>query len=67
MTSSGDEGISFEAFRMLAEQAGLGMSQEELEELKPMYELYIPYLRQLHSLDLQAEEIAVAFHPGWPD
>lgn len=55
-----------EEFRQMADRAGLGMSQEELEELKPMFDLYAQYTRQLHSLDLGNEEIDVAFRPDWP-
>ena len=50
----------------MAERAGLGLSQEELEQLKPVYDLYLQYVNQLHSVDLQAEEIALAFQPDWP-
>ena len=49
----------------MAELAGLGMTQQELEELKPLYDLYLPYINQLHSLDFGAEEIAVSFHADW--
>ena len=66
MSTTGDEGISAEAFRQMAERAGLGLSQEELEHLKPLYDLYLQHINQLHSIDLQAEEIAMVFHPDWP-
>ena len=46
--------------------AGFDLSQEELEHLKPLYDLYLQHVNQLHSIDLQAEEIAVVFHPDWP-
>ena len=58
--------VSIEAFRLMAEQAGLGLNQQELNELKPLYDLYFEYIKQLHSIDYQAEEIALAFHPDWP-
>ena len=41
------------------------MSQSELEELKPLYYLYLQYIIQLHSIDLGAEEIALSFEPDW--
>ena len=63
MSTTENEGISAEVFRQMAERAGLGLSQEELEHLKPIYELYLPHINQLHSIDLQAEEIAMSFHP----
>jgi hypothetical protein len=55
-----------EAFKLMAERAGLGLSQQELEELKPLYDLYLPSINQLHAIDFQAEEIALAFQPEWP-
>lgn len=66
MSTTENEGISAEVFRQMVERAGLGLNQEELEHLKPIYELYLPYIQQLHSIDLQAEEIAMDFHPDWP-
>ncbi len=59
--------ISMEQFKTLADLAGLGMSQQELEELKPVYELYAAYARQLHTLSFGAEEMVVEFHPDWPE
>jgi Asp-tRNA(Asn)/Glu-tRNA(Gln) amidotransferase C subunit len=58
--------VSLEVFRTIADLAGLGLSQQELEELKPLYDLYLEYIEQLHALDLGAEEIIVEFHPDWP-
>jgi Asp-tRNA(Asn)/Glu-tRNA(Gln) amidotransferase C subunit len=58
--------VSLEVFRTIADLAGLGLSQHELEELKPLYDLYLEYIEQLHALDLGAEEIIVEFHPDWP-
>ena len=66
MSSTGPEEVSLESFRMLAELAGLGMTEQELEELKPIYDLHYEYVKQLHSLNLGAEEMAVSFQPDWP-
>lgn len=57
--------VTAEEFKLMAERAGLGMSPEELNELKPMYDLYAQYIQILHSVDLQSEEIGVAFRPDW--
>ena len=65
MSTTGDQKVSLEAFKLMAEQAGLGLNQQELEELKPLYDLYLPTINQLHSIDFQAEEMALAFHPDW--
>ena len=66
MSSGGRQNISAEEFKTMADLAGLGMTQEELDELKPMYDLHLVYINQLHSLDLGAEEMAVSFEPDWP-
>ena len=55
-----------EEFRLMTQRAGLGMTPEEVAELKPLYELYAQYINMLHSIDLQAEEIGVTFHADWP-
>ena len=66
MTTSQGDIVTPEEFKLMSDRAGLGMSQEELDQLKPLYDLYAHYIRQLHSIDLQAEEIGVTFHPDWP-
>jgi hypothetical protein len=61
------EKISLEEFRLMADRAGLGLSTEELERLKPLYEVNLQHTKLLHSLDLKKEEIDMSFHPDWPD
>jgi hypothetical protein len=58
--------VTPEEFKLMSDRAGLGMSQQELDELKPLYDMYSQYIQQLHSIDLQAEEIGLNFHPEWP-
>ena len=58
--------LSMEEFRLMADRAGLGMSQSELETLKPVYELHAAYARLLHTVNLGAEEMVTEFHPDWP-
>ena len=55
-----------EEFRFMADRAGLGLSAEELGELKPIYDLYAAYAAQLHDINFGAEEMVVEFHPDWP-
>ena len=62
----GSRAVSMDEFRLMAERAGLGLTQSELEELKPLYDLYLPHIEKLHSVDLGAEEISVSFDAGWP-
>ena len=65
MATSGENPVTPEEFKLMADRAGLGMSDEELAELKPVYDLYYVYVKQLHSMDFGAGEIGVAFHPDW--
>ena len=58
---------SLDELKRLADHAGLGMDDDEIEALKPVYDLYSTYARQLHSIDLGAEEMVVEFHPDWPE
>ena len=58
-----DQEISMEEFRFMADRADLGMDQAELDHLKPIYELYLPYTTMLHSIDFGPEEMVVEFHP----
>ncbi len=58
---------SMEEFKLMADRAGLGMSQEELDDLKPIYEIYAAYAQELHTLSFGAEEMVVEFHPDWPE
>ena len=55
--------ISMEEFRFMANRAGLGMDQAELDHLKPIYELYMVYTEMVHSIDFGPEEMVVEFHP----
>ncbi|MDA1128269.1 MAG: hypothetical protein O2913_06175 [Chloroflexi bacterium] len=55
--------ISMEEFRFLADRAGLGMNLQELEDLKPVYELYLEYTALVHSVGFGPEEMVVEFHP----
>ena len=66
MAARGAESVPIEEFKILADQAGLGLSQEELEELKPMYELYLQLIKPLRSVDFKVEEIGMAFRADWP-
>jgi hypothetical protein len=55
--------LSMEEFRFMADRAGLGMDQQELEHLKPIFELYLQYTAMVHSVDFGSEEMVVEFHP----
>lgn len=59
--------VSLEELKLMADLAGLGMDQDELEELKPIYDLYAEYARQLHDIEFGATEMVVEFRPDWPE
>ena len=59
--------ISIDELQWMADRAGLGMSRREVEELKPIYDMYASYAHQLHGVDLGATEMVVEFHPDWPN
>ena len=59
------EGISMEDFRALVQRAGLELTAEELEGLKPMYDHYATRVSALHELDLDAEDLALVFSADW--
>ena len=55
--------VSIEEFKFMADRAGLGMDQSELEHLKPIFELYMEYTAMVHSINFGSEEMVVEFHP----
>jgi hypothetical protein len=59
------EGISLDQLRVLAERAGLGMRDEELSALKPMFDHYAKQLKMLYDVELDAEDLAVTYSPNW--
>lgn len=57
--------VSMDEFRLMAQRAGLGLTEQELEDLKPLYDLNLEHLRLLHAVDLRPEEMEVTFQPEW--
>ena len=55
--------IPMEEFKFMADRAGLGIDQAELDQLRPMYERYMEYTALVDSVDFGPEEIVVGFHP----
>ncbi len=66
MPTSDSEHITMEQFKQLVQQSGLELTDSELDELKPLYELHLPHINLLRSIDLGAEEFSVAFQPDFP-
>ena len=52
-------------FRALTQRAGLDLTDDELENLKPMYDHYLEPIASMNALDLDAEDLAVVYSPGW--
>lgn len=57
--------VSMDEFRLMAQRAGLGLTDQELEDLKPLYDLNLEHLCLLHAVDLRPEEMEVTFQPEW--
>ncbi len=59
------EGIPMDEFRVIVQSAGFSLTNEELESLKPMYDLYAGPIAEMHKFDMAAEDLAVVFAPEW--
>ena len=66
MASTSEGQVSMDTFKTMIEIAGLGMTEQEIENLKPLYDLYARYVTTVHSVEHGAEEVAAVFHPEWP-
>jgi len=55
--------ISMDHFSALIARAGLDLSAQEMESLKPMYDHYASQTAKLHEIYLAAEDLAVVFSP----
>ena len=59
------ETISMDEFRALVNRVGMELDDDELAHLKPMYEHFLEPVARMNALDLDAEDLAVVFSPGW--
>ena len=59
------ESTSIDDFRALTRRAGLDLTDDEIEHLKPMYDHYLEPITNMNALDLDAEDLAVVYSPGW--
>ena len=57
--------ITMEEFRALTNRVGLELNDEELDHLKPMYEHFLEPVARMNALELDVEDLAVVFQPGW--
>jgi hypothetical protein len=49
----------------LLAREGLEPKEGDLREFEKIIELYMSTLKTLHSVNLDAEELAPVFHPEW--
>jgi hypothetical protein len=54
-----------QSLRALLAREGLEPKEGDLQEFEKIIELYMGNLKQLHSVNLGAEEIGPVFHPEW--
>ena len=54
-----------QSLRVLLAKEGLEAKEGDLERFGPLLEQYIATLKTLRAVDVDAEEIAGAFHPEW--
>ncbi len=63
MASENKPKISMEGFKLMADRAGLGMDQAELEHLKRIFELCMEYTAMMHSKEFGPKEMVVEYQP----
>jgi len=54
-----------QSLRALLAREGLEPKEGDLEQFGKIIELYVENLKQLHSVNLGAEELAAVFRPEW--
>ncbi|MBI2181348.1 MAG: hypothetical protein HYU31_11115 [Deltaproteobacteria bacterium] len=54
-----------QSLRALLAREGLEANEGDLERFAEIIELYMENLKQLHSVNLGAEELAPVFQPEW--
>ncbi len=57
------QGVSKGDLEALMRRAGLDLSPDEVESLRPLYEYYASQAAKMHELDLDDGDLAVMFSP----
>ncbi len=57
------QGVSKGDLEGLMRRAGLDLSPDEVESLRPLYEYYASQAAKMHELDLDDGDLAVMFSP----
>ena len=64
MAATEPKEITPEEFQALVRRAGLDLTPEELEQLRPMYQELMGQVGKLHDPSLPLEELAATFRAG---
>ncbi|MEE9248032.1 MAG: hypothetical protein V3U79_04965 [Dehalococcoidia bacterium] len=59
--------VTNQELRLLFERAGLPPSQKHLDLVSPVFQGFLQQLEDLHSLDLEGEEVQSGFMPQDPE
>jgi hypothetical protein len=65
MTTPEASNITPEEFAVLVRRAGLDLTPEEMEHLRPMYQQMAAQVAMLHDPDLPLAEPGVTFPAAW--
>ena len=65
MTPAGRRDVTPEEFEVLVRRAGLNLTSEEMQRLRPMYQQLAEQIAMLHDPSLPLEEPAVTFPAAW--
>lgn len=65
MAGSDEATITAEELKLLAHRAGLDLSPQELERLRPLYQQLMAQVSRLHDPSLPLEEPALIFPATW--
>ena len=57
--------VSNEDFKVLTRNAGMNLSDDEIEHLRPMYEFYANNAATLHDVELDDADLALSYTPNW--
>lgn len=57
--------VSNEEFKVLTSNAGMNLSDDEIEHLKPIYEHFATNAATLHEVELDDADLALSYTPNW--
>lgn len=60
-----EQKVPDDVFKAMLTSAGIEPTDSEYAQVKSMYELFLPGIRRMREVDLDAEDLAVAFDAAW--